>query len=160
LLRLEDVLADVGIDVTCVWDGVIPAAELESRGAEGAYDLMTKYRSRKVAPSNWHLYLLLVPGTHSDEEYSGVIGEQRWGAWVEVDPLWSSGEALHAILHEIGHLLNLPHPWDVYGDTPSAMTYPWRWSDWYWNEAHRYYFDEPGRHHVLRAPESEVRPNR
>lgn len=65
---------------------------------------------------------------------------------------------LHTVIHELGHLLNLPHPWEKHGPSRSAMTYPWRWANWNWKDPSVYHFDDFGKHHVLHAPEAFVRP--
>ena len=106
----------------------------------------------------WHFYLLLGRKTEAERGLSLVIDpKRRTGAVAFVDPEDEAG-TLHAVGHEIGHLLNLPHPWEVYGNTRSLMSYPWRWEDWDWEDPEVFRFDAVGRRHILRAPEVVVRP--
>ncbi len=63
-----------------------------------------------------------------------------------------------AVLHELGHILDLPHPWELGADTRSVMSYPWRWANWRWDDPAAYRFDAAARRHLLRAPDELVRP--
>jgi hypothetical protein len=160
-IDLESILADAGIAIEIVWSDRLGPGELVDDpwpGVERLRGLMECYRNVGVQKDQWHLYLLLGRKTQPDRELSIVIDpERRTGAVVFVDPDDAAG-ALHAVGHEIGHLLNLPHPWDVYGNTRSLMSYPWRWQDWDWADPKVFRFDAVGRRHILRAPEAVVRP--
>ncbi len=165
LVNLKMILADAGIDLEVVWGETLQPGELVDDpwpGEEQLRDLMVRYRSVPVDDNRWHFYLLLGKKTQPNRELSLLIDpEARTGAVVFVDPdPDEAGATLHAIGHEIGHLLNLPHPWDVYGNTRSLMSYPWRWADWDWGDPAVFRFDEVGRRFVLRAPEEAVRPGR
>ena len=162
---LAGILADVGIDVEVVWSDTLPSGELVDDpwpGEEQLCDLMARYRNAPADDDRWHFYLLLGRKTQPDRELSLLIDPQaRTGAVVFVDPdLEEAGATLHAIGHEIGHLLNLPHPWDVYGNTRSLMSYPWRGVEWDWGDPAVFRFDGVGRRFVLRAPKEAVRPGR
>jgi len=162
---LAGILADVGIDVEVVWSDTLPRGELVDDpwpGETHLCDLMARYRNVPVDDDRWYFYLLLGRKTQPDRELSLLIDpEARTGAVVFVDPDPEEKAAtLHAVGHEIGHLLNLPHPWDVYGNTRSLMSYPWRWIDWDWGDPAVFRIDEAGSRFVLRAPEEAVRPGR
>lgn len=163
VVDLSSILADIGIGIEVVWSDTLSPGELvdEPWPAEARLrDLMTHYRSVPADDDRWHFYLLLGKKTQPDRELSMLIDpEARTGAVVFVNPdPDEAGATLHAIGHELGHLLNLPHPWDAYGNTRSLMSYPWRWVDWDWSDPEVFRFDEVGRRFVLRAPEDVVRP--
>ncbi len=160
---LGSILGDVGIDVDVVWSDTLLPGELADDpwpGEEHLRDLMARYRDVPAPDDRWHFYLLLGRRTQPDRELSLLIDpEARTGAVVFVDPDPNeAGATLHAIGHEIGHLLNLPHPWEAYGNTRSLMSYPWRWVDWDWGDPAVFRFDEVGRSFVLRTQEEVVRP--
>jgi len=162
-LTLQDVLAAVGISATVVWDDTIPAGTLVWPPEEQQLqEVMQRYHSvvGGASASSWHCYLLLAPLPEPGMELSLLIDpDTRSGAVVYLPPQQEHpGAVLHAVVHELGHLLNLPHPWEVYGNTRSAMSYPWRWQHWDWTDPRVYHFDNAGRHHILRGPETLVRP--
>jgi len=162
---LREIFSDVGIELEVVWSDEIPGEELAGDlwpGETRLRQVMKRHRDLDVEPGRWHLYLILVATRQRPLELSLLIDpEYRRGAVVQVDPLANhAGENLHAIAHEIGHMLNLPHPWEVYGNTRSIMSYPWRWLDWDWNDPRGYRFDPVARRHILRGPETHVRPGR
>ena len=158
---LRSILAEVGIAVDIVWSDRLAEGELVDvpwPGETQLRDLMTRYRDVPVREGQWHFYLLLGRKTEAERGLSLVIDpKRRTGAVAFVDPEDEAG-TLHAVGHEIGHLLNLPHPWEVYGNTRSLMSYPWRWEDWDWEDPEVFRFDAVGRRHILRAPEVVVRP--
>lgn len=160
-IDLVSILGEVGISVEIVWSDRLAPGELVDDpwpGEARLRGLMARHRNVQARDDQWHLYLLLGRKTQAERELSLVIDpEHRTGAVVFVDPEDAAG-TLHAVGHEIGHLLNLPHPWDVYGNTRSLMSYPWRWEDWDWADPGVFRFDAVGRRHILRAPEEEVRP--
>jgi hypothetical protein len=161
LIDLVSILGEVGISVKTVWsDRLAPGELLDDPwpGEARLRELMARYRNVQVRDDQWHLYLLLGRKTQAERELSLVIDpEHHTGAVVFVDPEDAPG-TLHAVGHEIGHLLNLPHPWEAYGNTRSLMSYPWRWEDWDWADPRVFRFDAVGRRHILRAPDEEVRP--
>ena len=162
-IHLSAILADVGIDLEIVWSDRLPRGELSDDpwpGEQRLRDVMVRYRNVPARSDQWHLYLLVGRKTRPEHELSLLIDpESRTAAVVFIDPSPAeAGATLHAIGHEIGHLLNLPHPWEAYGNTRSLMTYPWRWADWDWHEPAAFRFDAVGRRHILRDPEPFVRP--
>jgi len=164
-IDLEMVLAEAGIDLEIVWSDVLPEGELVDDpwpGEQHFREIMDRYRNVPAGEDQWYLHLLVGRKTTPDRELSLVADpELRTGAVVFVDPSPEEAAAtLHAIAHEIGHLLNLPHPWDVYGNTRSVMSYPWRWVDWDWSDPAVFRFDAVGRRHILRDPEEFVLPER
>jgi hypothetical protein len=164
-LSLEDVFAAVGISMEVRWDDEVPFIELGDRRfpePQAVRPICERHRNAEVEKDQWHLYLLLGTQTQQGTELSYLINEdQRLGAMVFLNPdPVHPGENLHAIVHELGHLLNLPHPWETYGASRSAMAYPWQWGDWDWNDSSVYRFDPVAQHHILRAPEDAVRPGR
>ena len=164
VISLESILKKVGIASRVVWSDQLPGALFSGDDCLSDEYLNAVMRQFKnVAPlhSEWSIYLVLIEQKQRDFEFSCVIDPTiRSGAVVMLpaDPE-HPGAILHAIGHEIGHLLNLPHPWDYYGNTRSLMSYPWRWNAWDWNDPSVYFFDDAGRHHILRGPESCVRPS-
>jgi hypothetical protein len=157
------VLGAVGIELTVVWSDEIDAAELGTDawpGEQRLQEIMHRHRDIDVSPSMWHLYLLLAPQREPGVELSYLIdAETRTGVVVFLPARPEHpGAVLHAIAHEIGHMLNLAHPWEEYGNTRSVMSYPWRWSDWSWHDPQVYQFDPVGVHHLRRGPEPFVRP--
>ena len=86
--------------------------------------------------------------------------ERRRGAVVFNSEMRSDKrELVFQIVHEMGHMLNLPHPWQTYGPSKSVMSFPWRWrDDWSWDDPSIYRFDIVGRQHVARSPEEYVKP--
>jgi hypothetical protein len=160
-IDLISILGEVGITLEIVWSDRLAPGELLDEpwpGEERLRELMARYRNVQVPDDQWHFYILLGKKTQAEQELSLVIDpEHRTGAVVFVDPEDAAG-TLHAVGHEIGHLLNLPHPWEVYGNTRSLMSYPWRWEDWEWDDPEIFRFDAAGRRHVLRSPDRMVRP--
>ena len=158
---LKQILGDVGIDLEIVWSDTLPDQALVDDpwpGSERFRALMARHRNVQPQGDRWQLYLLLARKTLPDRELSILLDpETRLGAIVFIDPDDTRG-TLHAIGHEIGHMLNLVHPWELYGNTRSLMSYPWRWQDWDWSDPAVFRFDEPGRRHILRAPDAVVRP--
>ena len=160
---LISILGEVGITVEIVWSDRLAPGELFDDpwpGEARLRGLMARFRNVQARDDQWHLYLLLGRKTQAERELSLVIDpELRTGAVVFVDPGSAETAAtLHAVGHEIGHLLNLLHPWEVYGNTRSLMSYPWRWEDRDWADPGVFRFDAVGRRHILRAPEEVVRP--
>jgi hypothetical protein len=162
-LHLADVLSKVGIELKVVWSDEIAAEELGPEswpGEQRLLEVMHKHRNIEVAPQQWHLYLLLAPQPEPGLELSLLIdADTRYGAVVfEPAKPEHPGALVHTIAHEIGHMLNLAHPWEEYGNTRSVMSYPSRWSDWSWYDPRGYHFDAVGAHHLRRGPEPYVRP--
>jgi hypothetical protein len=162
-LHLADILSAVGIRLDVVWSDEVAAAELGPDtwpGEQRLQEIMRRHRNIEVAPQLWHLYLLLAPQPEPGLELSLLIdADTRTGAVVFLPASTEHpGALIHAVAHEIGHMLNLAHPWEEYGNTRSVMSYPWRWSDWSWLEPQVYHFDSVGAHHLRRGPEPYVRP--
>jgi len=159
---LKRILGEVGIELEVVWSEVLPGSELIDDpwpGLERLQALAADHRMPPTPDGEWRFYLLLGRRTVADQELSMVIdSEYRSAAVVFIDPDDAAG-TLHAVGHEIGHMLNLPHPWEVAGDTRSLMSYPWRWEDWNWLDPSVFRFDDAARRHILRSPESAVRPD-
>ncbi len=165
MISLGSIMAEVGIRLEVVWSDRLSPGELQDDpwpGDDRLRELIARYRSVPAGDDQWHLHLLLGRRSQPGRELSLVIDpELRTGAVVFVDPRpGEAGATLHAIAHEIGHLLNLPHPWDAYGNTRSIMSYSWRWADWDWQDPAVFRFDSVGRRHILRDPEGFVRPGR
>jgi hypothetical protein len=120
---------------------------------------MARFRDSHPA-GQWSLYLILLSKHDPGVEGGWIIDpELRSGAVVLVDPLLrGTGESLHAVGHEIGHLLNLGHPWERGEDSPGLMSYPWRWLDWDWADAASYGLDAEALQHIGGAPEHIVKP--
>lgn len=162
---LAGILREVGITATIVWSDELGRDLLGDEmwpGIDLLREQMCQHRNVVPPPDAWHLYLLLVPQQAPDVELSMLIDpERRAGAVVQIPATPPHpGAVLHALGHEIGHLLNLPHPWEWGEDTPSLMSYPWRWGGWDWEDPRAYRFDETSRRFILRAPEELVRPGR
>jgi hypothetical protein len=160
--RLEEILEEVGISVEVRWSSELPPAVMGPDRRFSQAELMAtleQYRSPDLRPDLWHFYLIYgglhdVPGIRSM-----MFDPQRRGAAIFTDPSRSHpNETTFEILHEMGHMLNLPHPWQAYGDTKSIMSFPFRWSDWSWDDPQVYRFDGFGQHHIRRAPDEYVRP--
>lgn len=159
-VSLESILAEVGIEARVVSSDVLAFDPVPWPAQERWRELMAAARDPGLAVAGeWHLHLLLAPRPAVDVELSGLVDpRERTASVVTVPSDAAPREMLHAVGHELGHQLNLPHPWDAYGDTRSLMTYPWRWPDWDWTEPRGYRFDAVGRHHLAFAPERCVRP--
>lgn len=160
---LAEILGDVGLEIRLVWSDEIPATLLGNEmwpGEETLQTVMNRFQNVQPMTGEWSIYLLLIPRRERDSEYSILIDPtHRKGAVVSMPSSPEHpGEILHTIGHEIGHLLNLPHAWEVYGNTRSLMSYPWRWKNWDWSDPSIYHFDAAGRHHILHGPETRVRP--
>ena len=82
----------------------------------------------------------------------------RRGFWISAEQLSNPRQFVWACIHEMGHQLNLPHPWQAYGDTRSVMSFGWRWDDWSWSDPSIYRFDDFGANHIMFGPEQYVRP--
>jgi hypothetical protein len=162
-LRLVDILSRVGIELEVVWSDEVAGEELGHDawpGEQRLLEIMRRHRNVEVAPPHWHLYLLLTPQREPWLELSYLIdADTRSGAVVSVPAVpQHPGALVHAMAHEIGHMLNLAHPWEEYGNTRSVMSYPSRWSDWSWGDPQGYHFDAVGALHLRRGPEPYVRP--
>jgi TIR domain len=158
-LRLVDVLRDNGINTTVRW-GTIPASAM---GADGRFDddelraAMARHRLADT-PDTWHFYVVVASAHAVNGVESLMFDDMRRGAAVFVNERDDPRPILQEMIHEIGHEMNLPHPFQAYGDTRSVMTYPVRWRNWSYDDPAVYQFDLVGQLHIRRAPEQYVRP--
>jgi hypothetical protein len=126
----------------------------------------------------WDLHLLMLSATDR-RNLLGVMfdgeGLPRQGAAVFVDTIRellgdepADTQIIQAIVHEIGHVLNLVHRFDRdvrRSRSTSFMNYPWRYgageypgdSTAFW-EKFRFTFDDDERDFLLHAPRSQVIP--
>ena len=164
VVRLEDLLKEVGIELQVVWSNELPQHVMGPDGRFTNNELLTtmeQYRNEEQE-NIWHFYLIL----GGQFQHPGVLSVmfdsklRRGGALFDVrQQLNDPQRALYTAIHSIGHMLNLPHPWQAYGDRLSVMTYPFRWGDkWSFDNPDVYRFDEVARQHILRSPERYVRP--
>lgn len=160
-IGLEDLLKEVGIELEVVHSDKLPANVLgpnRSLSDEEAHSIAKSYRNAMQA-DKWHFYLIVVP-TVDDQMVSFLSDtETRSGAAVSTNfPIPDTRFFFFSVVHEIGHMLNLPHPFQAYGDTKSVMSYFWRWKDWSWDDPQIYRFDQFGQGHIRRAPDEYVMP--
>ena len=163
-LTLESVFQDIGISLELQWDEELPISVLGNDNTFNQKELisvMDQHRGKHPEPV-WHFYVILGPSFENTPILSLMFDtELRRGAALFNDKnnFQNAAFTLSTLIHEIGHLLNLPHPWQAYGDTRSVMTYPHRWSDsWDWKDPDVFHFDWFGRRHVKRAPTKYVKP--
>ncbi|HYI11338.1 MAG TPA: TIR domain-containing protein [Thermoanaerobaculia bacterium] len=157
-VRLVDVLADNGINATVHW-GAIPAsyAGADWNGSE-LRDAMREYREAEQ-PGVWHFYVIMAPVSDVNGIYSIMFDtDARRGAAVFVEGRQDPRSIMLDMLHELGHEMNLPHPFDAYGDTRSVMSYPHHWKDWSYDDPRVYQYDSIARTHISRGPNQYVRP--
>jgi hypothetical protein len=162
-ITLVSIFDEVGISLTVELSDTVPAESLGTEQWPGEPRLRTiveHFRSYRPDSDQWSMYVLLAPRHDPAQELSLLIDPDRRDAAVVSVPMSPAhpGEVLHALVHELGHMLNLPHAWELCEDTPSAMSYPWRWPHWSWTDPDCYRFDSAARHHILRGPEERVRP--
>ncbi len=163
-LTVEELLKEAGIETKVRWSDELPQ---DVMGPDQRFDnsellqTMETYKGQ-VENNEWHFYIIL-GGQHQHEGILSLMFDtdfRQGGAVFDAGgQLQVSGMTLYAVLHSVGHMLNLPHPWQTYGDTFSVMTYSYRWGDqWSFKDPRVYRFDEVGREHVARSPEQYVRP--
>ena len=159
VIHLEELLKEVGIELEIVWSDELP---LNVAGPDGRFSIdelrtaMATYRN-KEREHIWNFYFILGSQSQPPGIMSLMFDPRRRGA-VLFD-MAGTQSILFSAVHEIGHMLNLPHPWQTYGDTYSVMSYPFHWGDrWSFDDPDVYRFDEVGRRHILRSPERYVKP--
>lgn len=162
-VSVAEVLKEVGIELEVVWDEELPESVLGDDGSLDTSELLQVMRNHRGAYGQdlWHFYFIL--GPKSDFPALSVMfdSSSRMGAALfnEEGGLENPQTAVRSFLHEIGHLLNLPHPYQAYGDTRSVMSSPYRWqADWSWDDPTTYRFDNFGAQHIGRAPLRYVKP--
>lgn len=165
-VRLEDLLAEVGIELEVIWSNELPKNVMGNDGRFSDDELlstMEQYRNEEQGDI-WHFYLIFGGQYLYSSVYSTMFDTKlrRGGVLFDVQSQFDKPRlVLRAAIHEIGHMLNLPHPWQAYGDTLSAMTYPYRWGDkWSFDDPEVYRFDAVAQQHIRRSPERYVRPGR
>ena len=159
VVHLEELLKEVGIELEIVWSDELPGTVA---GPDGRFSIdelrtaMARYRNEE-RERLWNFYFILGSQSQPPGIMSLMFDPLRRGA-VLFDTAGSQS-ILYSAVHEIGHMLNLPHPWQTYGDTLSVMSYPFRWGEgWSFHDSDVYRFDEVGRRHILRSPERYVKP--
>lgn len=162
-IRLEDVLNEVGIELEVVRSDKLPASVVGPDGTlneQEAKNIAALYKNARQ-PDKWHFYLIVVPKAENDITSFMFDPQTRSGAALVTGTDAPDQRFFFvSIIHEIGHMLNLPHPFQAYGDTKSVMSYFWRWSDWSWDDPQIYRFDQFGQTHIRRAPDDYVMPGR
>jgi hypothetical protein len=169
-VTVEGLFREVGIELEVVISDTLPASVLGTDGAfsvEELKDTMTRYRNASQ-PGKWNFYLIVAPRATTQAGSFMFDREGRSGCVILTEyarELAASDEKYSdprfltfEVIHELGHMLNLPHPWQAYGDTKSVMSYPFRWPGWSWDDPQVYRFDYFGRRHVSRAPDEYVMP--
>jgi len=162
-IQLEDVLNEVGIELEVVVSDKLPVSVMGSDNSlseEEAKRIAASYRNA-MQPDKWHFYLIVVPKAENEITSFMFDTETRSGAALVTGTRAPDRRFFFfSVVHEIGHMLNLPHPFQAYGDTKSVMSYFWRWSDWSWDDPRIYRFDQFGQTHIRRAPDEYVTPGR
>jgi tetratricopeptide (TPR) repeat protein len=164
LLRLEDLLREVGIDLEVAWRNELPVAVMGPDHLFSDAELLSTLETyrEETPPGVWHFYVIY-GGRHQHGSITSLMfdysrrGGRRRG--LAVFPGGAAHRPVFLILHDMGHMLNLPHPWETaYGNSRSVMSLPERWSNWSWDDPSVYRFDAFGQQHIRRAPEEYVRP--
>ena len=162
VLTVVDIFREVGIDLRVQWSDELP---IETMGSDGAFDLdellatMEAHRDPDEA-DEWRFYVILAPRFAGNGVFTLMFdSEARRGAALfdQGGALADQSFALNTLVHEMGHLLNFPHPFQTYGDTKSVMTYSYRWEERSYDDPGVFRFDEFGTRHTLRGPERYVR---
>jgi hypothetical protein len=169
-VTVEELFREVGIDLEIVTSDKLPVSVLGSDGAFSVEELagVMKDHQNMSQPEKWNFYLVVTPRATTQAGSFMFDPVRRRGAAIVTeygkelalyDGRYSDPRLLtFEVIHEIGHMLNLPHPWQAYGDTKSVMSYPFRWSDWSWDDPQVYRFDNFGQRHIIRAPDEYVMP--
>ena len=162
-VTLAGLLEEVGIIVEVVWDDELPRSVMGSNSMFEVHELVDVMETHLDAEQQgkWHFYIVYGGAFEAGPMYEIMFdGPQRRGSAVFDSAIQSteSGALLHAMMHTIGHMLNLPHPWQAYGDTESVMTYPYRWNTAFPLPRKFYRFDSVASRHIRRSPEKYVRP--
>jgi hypothetical protein len=137
---LATALASIGIVADIRWSD-----EVDTNGLDPWRDpapLIARLQAiRDPLPATDHcrrVQLLLIPRASPLEDLSLVLAPDL--AVVSVAPDGPPGANLHAVLHELGHLLGLTHPWETGADVRGVMTWPSHWPDWSWDDPRVYRF--------------------
>jgi hypothetical protein len=169
-LKVQDIFRKLGVELEIVRNGTIPRSVLGPDGTFNNEELKFVMRTYMDAarPGKWHFYIVVAPRATIPTSSFMFDSAGRRGAAILIeynhelglsDSRYADPRALvFQVIHEMGHMLNLPHPWQAYGDTKSVMSYPYRWADWSWDDPQVYNFDEFGQQHIRRAPEMYVMP--
>lgn len=160
-LSVVDIFRELGLELRLVPGECVPSSIID--GALPITDEMLMEALRRLPATKpedpWRLYGI-AGGTLTRPGVDSMMFdiEARGGFWVGgktgVDPR----QFVWACVHEAGHQLNLPHPWQAYGDTRSVMSMFYRWPDWAWDEPSVFRFDAFGVDYVRSGPEQYVRP--
>ena len=170
VITIEELFKDVGIDLEVVRNDNLPGNVLgpdRRLSLEESRRIAANYRNA-IHPEKWHFYLIVAARSTVSTTSFMFDTEGRTGAVVLTESGTDLGVAdskyvdprfiFFQVVHEVGHMLNLPHPWQAYGDTKSVMTSPHRWSDWSWDDPQVYRFDQFGQTHIRRAPDQYAMP--
>jgi hypothetical protein len=163
-LGLRSLLAEVGIDLEVAWSDELPRSVMGNDNRFSDEELISVMESNRDAAlgDKWHFYIVL-GGEHSSGPVYDLLFDpelRRGGAVFDLAMNnLQSGEVLFSVIHTMGHMMNLPHPWQAYGDTKSVMTYPFRWGEKFPLSSSDFYrFDSVARRHMARSPAQYVKP--
>jgi hypothetical protein len=168
--RIEDVFREVGVELEVLMSDALPAGVMGADGAFNNEELMAAMNAHRNISheGKWNFYLIVAPRATTPVGSFLFDAERRQGSVIlteygrelgALDPQYLDPRFItYEVIHEVGHMLNLPHPWQKYADTRSVMSSPYRWADWSWDDPQVYRFDEFGRRHIRRAPDEYVRP--
>jgi hypothetical protein len=170
VVKIEDVFRELGIELEVVRNGTLPRSVLGADMAFNNNELNTAMKTymNVAQPGKWHFYIVVAPRATIPTSSFMFDSAGRRGAAILTEYNQELGlsdvryadprSLVFQVIHEMGHMLNLPHPWQAYGDTKSVMSYPYRWVDWSWDDPQVYHFDEFGQKHIRRAPDMYVMP--
>lgn len=162
-LTLQDIFMELGLNLEVQWSSIIPH---EAMGEDGQFTIeelniaRNQYRDR-FDESVWHFYLI-AGGEFTSQGVASIMfdTENRHGSAIFDNAIYGDFGApvLWTVLNTLGLQMNLPPPFNAYGDTRSVMTYFDRWPNWDWEDPAVFYYDEFGVMHLRWAPEQFVRP--